>query len=115
MAKIPSTGPTAFFPRSSHGKEKYMRSFFGLIALGVMLASPLALFAQTGSAGGAAAGPGNAAGIATANGNAGMSTAPSGAVNATPNTSGQLNPNGGLNASQRFATPFNGANTNANT
>src|SRR4029078_5499043 len=26
-----------------------------------------------------------------------------------------LNPNGGLNASQRFATPFNSANTNANT
>jgi hypothetical protein len=90
-----------------------MRSFFGLIALGLTLASPLALFAQTGSAGGVAAGPGNAAGIATANGNAGMSTTPSGTVNATPNAGGQLNPNGGVNASQRFATPFNGTNTNA--
>jgi hypothetical protein len=110
MAKTTSTGPTAFSHASSLGKEKYMRSFFGLIALGLVLASPLTLFGQTG----AAAGAGTAAGTATANGSSGMSTIPGGTMSATPNTGGQLNPNGGVNANQRFATPFNGANTNAN-
>jgi len=99
------------FSRAMREKERNMRLVFNLTTLGLLLAAQ-ASFGQTATTGAGAATGGIATQTAAPNG--GSATTAGSQTGVNPNGAATLNPNGGVNTAQRFATPSGGPGVNAN-